>query len=567
MSIVPVAPYTFPGEGDPCQFWDPASQGYRPWTPNPALGGAFSEIDEELYNSLDESLDPFPTLIPGQYISGYPDTGSIATLTPEKKARKIVFEIGRRFPLQEVGTGKVKYHVKDDGSKVSYCGTIRPDAGGNVAACKTKPYEHEIKGLPNSCKRRGCPECYPHWSSKASQRVTSVLNGSILLRLPGALRQDLQELLQRNMNCEDLRDIPAINELLERSDRYLPRHIVISPDNTTIARLIERTENALVKQWGDIEKDSWRYRNEFHKVFEKKYRRKLDQVCRDLGLTGYVDIGHDIRLKNNKETAKADKQQDIQRYRNVLDRPDWRYNVKFSPHSHLMAFGHLINAEEYNKRKTGWIYINYGTVYSAGGLTKYLLSHAPDTEGVHSVRYCGDLNPTRQAVEGEIKIPIFPKCQECLEEGRPARESEMVIAKLEDVEYKREADRKGDRPTTKIVSWQFTEGGLSSKPYRTTQEYRVYRIKPPDPPFRKKHDEDPLPPWTSPEEREEQLRLRALLRKERERIRKAQLWIPRAAWVNLPEHEKDRFKWRHFYNQEELAAATAAERVLMFVWV
>jgi len=516
--------------------------------------------------------------------SGYPDTGSIATLSSDQFLHfaEIVNAAAKRWPLREVGTGTLKYHQKPDGSTVTYCGTIRPDDDGNVAACKTKPYDHEIKGLPNSCKRRACPECYPDWATKGAQRVSSKLNGRIREIVPTDLKERLCEALELTFpesGADDERAKQEILNVLESGDRYLPRHVVFSPDVEQIARLILRTEKALAKRGIDIRGDTWKYRDEFHRVFHKKYRRKLDQVIRIAGMTGFMEITHDIRLKRDKESHKADRNLDINRYRAILDQSDWRYYVRFSPHSHTAGWGYLMDGDEFHK-KTGWIYVNYGTVYSASGLVNYLLSHAPDNPGLHSIRYGGDLNPAYMVVEGEIKIPEFPPCQDCLDEGVPREKAEMVIAKLASVEYIRDKNHR-----TRIAGWEFTEEGISSRPYRITKIIQVFRRKPPDPRvgirwlgFLHPHllsardytgwKPDPgIAPWLSEEEQAERKRLEALRKKERERIRKAQQWISRFAWEQLGPEDRARFKWRRYYTADEYAGASAAEKVLTFEWV
>lgn len=492
----------------------------------------------------------------------YPDTGSIATFTSGKKPQfnEIVFAVNKKYPLKEVGTGKLKFHDRDDGTSVTFCGTIRPDLGGNVAACRNKPHEHKIIGIPNSCKRRACPECYPYWSKKAGQRVSSVLNGFIRLSVPESLQEQV---------CEALQALPEdanrlqIESVFQDTDRYLPRHVVFSPDQETLGKLILKTEAVLLKRWGPgLKNDSWKYANEFHKIFQKKLRRKLDQIVQSAGVYAYVEIGHDIRLKDNKESKKADHDCDTNRYRKILDQPAWRYNVKFSPHSHIMAFGALENAEAFHKR-TGWIYRNYGIITNVGGLTSYLLSHAPDIEGMHSIRYCGDLNPTKMAVVGEVKIPHLIKCVECIEEGRSSEDALMVIAKLASVEYQKDASRH-----MHLASWTFSDEQLSDKPYRTLQVIQIYQRRSSnrcvgvgtDPPLN-------IASWLSEEEKAEQLRQWKLLKSERDRVRKAEQWVPWSDWVRFSPEDRERFKWRQYYTPEDYAELSAEEKLKFFEWI
>jgi hypothetical protein len=458
---------------------------------------------------------------------------------------------------------------------VTYCGTIRPDEDGFVAACKTHPYDHQIKGIPNSCKRRACPECYPDWSEKGSQRFSSVLNGRIREIVPKELQERLCRALENQPlepGPEDGALVKEIHSILEAGDKWLPRHVVFSPPLKVIAHLVDRTEKALVKKGINIQEDAYRYRDEFYRVFHKKYRRKLDQVIRLAGLTAYAEITHDIRLKKEKETDKADRQMDANRYRAVLDRQDWRYNVRFSPHSHTAGWGRLMDAETFHRVTQGWIYINYGTVYNAEGLARYLLSHAPDNPGLHSIRYGGELNPSKMCVEGEIKIPEFPPCEDCLKEGTPRNKAEMVLAKLGSVEYVKDSNHRSS-----IASWEFSEDGVSNRPYRITKVIQVYRRRPPPPSTWEIQDilnrilqerrDTCTQALLSDEAREEHERLEKLERKERERIRQAALWVPRSAWVKMNREDRDLHKWRQWYSPEEFAAAPASEKVKTFEWV
>lgn len=500
-------------------------------------------------------------------VIGYPANGSIATFTPDRKGqndRIFIPDVMRRYPPEETGTGRVKFHTQRDGSRVSYCGTIRPDENGLVAACSNKPYDHQIVGIPNSCKRRGCPECSPDWSHMASKRVQQSVNGYILATVPEQMKKGLLEALaglSGEAPPDEWKQLDQIQDILTQAYRYLSRHIVISPSREAVAAIVERTERTLKKNGINIDKDHIRYRNEFHRVFMKKYRRKLDQVVRAAGIDAYIDVDHNIRLKDFRESVIADREYDKNRYREVLTTPHWRHQVRFSPHSHLMAWGYLIPVKEFYERTGGWVYKNLGVVSSVAGLSDYLLSHAPDIAGMHSYRTGGNLKNYR--VQGEIKIPVFRKCLECIEEGKAVKDAGMVLAKLQSVEYKRDKDRQN-----KMISWEF-QGGLSDKPYRTTEIIQVYDLKPPGQRKPGTPGEDPPPTigaWISEEDRERQLCEWRLLKKERERIRRSNLWMSFAQWEKLPAAERQRFKWRKYFSQESYAEAGPEWLIKMFEW-
>jgi hypothetical protein len=500
-------------------------------------------------------------------LTGYPANGSIATNTPDRESQIERFpipDVMRLYPPEETGTGRVKYHAMPDGTKVTYCGTVRPDRDGFVAACNNKPYDHQIIGLPNSCKRRGCPECSRDWAQKAARRVQQTINGYILATIPKTLQESLCEALGSISGTEapdEWKQYDMIQDVVDLASRYLSRHIVISPPRHVVAAIVERTEKYLRKKGVDLETDHIRYRNEFHRVFMKKYRRKVDRIARAAGLTAYIDVDHNIRLKHDADADRADRVLDKNRYRSILVTSRWRHRVRFSPHSHMMAWGYLPPADEFEQVTGGWIYKNLGVVSSVGGLTDYLLSHAPDIQGMHSYRPGGDLKNYR--VQGEIKIPIFRKCLECLEEGTAAKDAGMVLAKLQSVEYQRDEHRRNH-----LISWEF-KGAISQKPYRTTEVIPIYERKPPAQLKPGTAAEDPPPTiaaWLSDEERERQLWEWKMLKKERERIRRANQWLTYAQWEKLPPDERQRFRWRKYFTLEEYAAAGPDWQVKMFEW-
>ena len=418
--------------------------------------------------------------------STYPVTGSIKI---RRENSDFVPHVSINYPLRESGTGRVKG---------AYCGTVRAMPGSTIGACKNNPGNHKPLVIPNSCKRRECPECWPHWAKKAGKRVSGVLNGYL----------DAKYRNQRQL-IPDF-DIP-----------YSPDHISVHPDRQTITRLVRETELQLLdKDPLHIDPD------QFHKLFTKKYRRAVDEILTLMGVSGCVEIEHDIRLMSNKESDKADRACDANRYREVLDREDWRDHVKFSPHSHIITDGCFIplNSDELYER-TGWTYRNHRVISGVEGLVHYLLSHAPAREGIHNIRYCGTLNKHRLSVVGEITIPVFPKCLDCIKEGIPEKETGYVIAKIETIDYKR-----NERGRKVLDTWSFSQ--ISNKPVRKTEHIVVYRI------------------LAAGEKRGEIAR----------DFRGNPEYIPRESWEKLPPDKRYRFRWKQYYSLEEYAALPGAAR-------
>lgn len=416
----------------------------------------------------------------------YPDTGSIKF---RRENSDFVPHVSVNYPLLEVGTGRVKNE---------YCGTVRAQAGSTIGACKNNPGKHKPLVIPNSCKRRTCPECWPHWARKAGKRVSVVLNGYL-----NAKYRDQRKLLP------DF-DIP-----------YLPDHVSVHPGRGVISRLVRETELQLLdKDPSHIDPDA------FHKLFNKKYRIEVDAILEFMGVSGYIEITHDIRLKSDKESSKADQALDANRYREVLNCEDWRARVKFSPHSHIITDGCFIplNSDELYER-TGWTYRNHRPISGVTGLVYYLLSHAPARDGLHNIRYCGTLNKHRLSVIGEITIPVFPYCPECIAEGIPEKETGYVISKVEDITYKR------DELGRKVLDeWSFSM--ISNKPVRKTEHITVYRILAPG----EKRGEISRDPKGNPD------------------------YIPLESWEQLPPDKRHQFRWKKYYTLDEWAVLPAAAK-------
>jgi hypothetical protein len=374
-----------------------------------------------------------------QWAYTYPDTASIKIrrenefLKPCDKA-DFVPRVAAMYPLMEVGTGSVKD---------KFCGTYRMQAGSVVGACRNKPGVHKPKMIPMGCSRRECPEDWPKWDKRAAIRISGLVNGY---------------LNQKYKNQKHL--LPGAPGL------YLPDHVILSPGRKTIEALVLETERALYRP-DRVVIDS----QDFYREFWRRYRKHEVAVIDLIGIGGCIPIPHEIRLRSGvKAGEKADREHDVNRYREVLDRADWRDHVKFSPHSHLITDGSYITmTSDELYEKTGWAYRNLGEVYNCEGLVYYLMSHAPAVPGMHNDRALGSFHPSRLAVSGEIRIPVYPKCQACIDDGLPEDECYHVVALIESAEYGR-----NERGRKELKTWGFQM--ISQKPYRRTARIKVYRI-------------------------------------------------------------------------------------------
>ena len=360
---------------------------------------------------------------------GYPDTLSQLNFPDDTRAPGYL-DPGPLWPyLSMTGTG----FRKDE-----RCGTVQALA----ALCNTKPAEHRPVLIPFSCNRRACPECWTTWANQAGDRVKDQINGYLTARY--GLVQKTRE--------KDLRFL-------------LPRHVSFHPPRAVLEDLVEEALADL------------RDPRDFQAVFHKRFRERAVQVMLEAGCTGGIYVPHDVRLREDRDTTRADNELDTDRYRAVLDRPDWRELVKWWPHPHGIVFGKLEDVKAFHDR-TGWTYRVHRVVSDPAPLVRYLLSHsiAPDKK-IHAVVPFGDMK--RLVKTGEHRCRRHVLCEECTSEGRP--EAFRVIGRILPGSLFRERDldpmartRRGrGRPEAWAVE------SISDKHYVQVQRVGVFRIRAP----------------------------------------------------------------------------------------
>lgn len=324
------------------------------------------------------------------------------------------------------------------------CGTFLQ----TVAACGNKPGAHKPLKIPNSCGRASCPVCWETWAERAGSRVRDSLEGYMSLKF-GNSQQPLP-----GMKLEDLR----------------ARHIVLSPDRQLLEKLG-------LDAWKET--DGPGFQRKFMKKFEKAALRVIKKSGKSgegTGLTAGIMIPHGIRLRRDQDARRADVQNSTNRYREVLDRPNWREKVVWYPHVHLLAYGSLDSFEKFSKN-TGWIYRVVRTVDEPEVVVKYLLSHAPTVPYRKAYVPFGEMNSRHMVKIREFCCRMPVACEECVKEGRPEDEAERVIAVLAEDEHGRpcmecEHDHDIDarhraRGRGEPVSWAF----------ETVSNHRFTRVK------------------------------------------------------------------------------------------
>ena len=339
--------------------------------------------------------------------------------------------IGRYKPvLQESGMGTSR----------PACGTVK--SGG---ACNNHPNTHKPILVPCHCKRRGCPVCWPDWAERAGTRVRDTLEGYLTARHGREASHTLQGPVR---------------------DAMLPRHVTFSPGPALVRALVREVVEEITDP------------ADFHPVLLKKYRKMANRIALDAGVTAGVLMTHDIRLRKDRDADRADRAMATDRYRAVLNHPDWRRRVKYSPHTHGLVTGRLENARDFFNR-TGWIYRMIDTVHTPENLVRYLLSHAPDHPGVHSVSYIGEMAPENLIKVRENRIRDTPICEECVAAGILPSAAHRVVGVLLPGSVRCEHD---DDPEMRLlrgrgppVAWEWDR--LTDRPFvqgaARVSEYRI----------------------------------------------------------------------------------------------
>lgn len=281
-------------------------------------------------------------------------------------------------------------------------GYAREDCGmflRTVAACGTKPGAHKPLWIPNSCGRASCPVCWETWAERAGKRVRDSLEGYMSL-VYGNSQQPL----------------PGM-----RLDKMRARHIVLSPPRKLLEALVED-----VRRTADGP--------EFQREVLKKIEKEALKVIRKSGLTAGIMIVHGIRLKKDRDSRAADMHNSTNRYREILDRPDWREHVEWYPHVHLLAYGSLDSFEVFHQA-TGWVYRAFRAVEEPERVVRYLLSHAPTVPYRKAYVPFGRMNSRHMVKVREYCCRMPVACEECVKEGKGEEEAERVIAVLAEDEH------------------------------------------------------------------------------------------------------------------------------------
>ncbi|MDD4615296.1 MAG: hypothetical protein PHI40_07850 [Caldisericia bacterium] len=364
--------------------------------------------------------------------------------------RGVTSSIGDESTVLEIDKGDldprglVKPYLQATGTGEAYqkCGTLLMKA----AACSRHPGKHKPMLIPDSCGRQACPECWPTWAKRAGEhRITDTLNGFLTAHYGPAQKA-----------------LPGFSR-----ENILPRHISFHPSRNDVLPIMEEA-----LQEADTP-------DEYQRIFWSKFMLLVEETVKDAGITSAFVIPHDIRLKSDAATTAADQKNDANRYRKVLDRPDWRERVKYYPHVHVIGFGYIEDFKQFYER-TGWTYRIHGEVHNPAGLVYYLLSHSVSIPRKNAYVPLGGLASRRLQRVKEYRCRRPVQCDECLQEGVPEKEATRVIATLAELKCEHDDDRGArlrHRGRGDPVEWTFDV--ITEHRYVKTERVGIYRVRVP----------------------------------------------------------------------------------------
>lgn len=287
-------------------------------------------------------------------------------------------------------------------------GRKKSDRCGEVVywkTCSANP-SHFARPARHTCNRQECPECWPNWMRQAVDRAVSRVEG--------------------------YQDALTNWQLAHRRRRrvYRPRHFSFHPDDRNCARMAQEAEKAV--RAAGLEDQMI---VELPKAFLNILFREAYGALRISGLDGAVVIPHMYRIADEyKDMAKRlarEKNEDRQvwepkwnRYTVLMNDPAWREKgyFEYSPHVHILCYGHALEPEEFIDECPGWNYRNHQRVDENTGKTlgneprpvlSYLLTHAPVIKGKQLIRYWGCLSPRRLNCIRKTEETEYQYCPVC----------------------------------------------------------------------------------------------------------------------------------------------------------
>jgi hypothetical protein len=243
----------------------------------------------------------------------------------------------------------------------------------------------EVRKIFHSCGVLGCPVCMPGVITDKARDIGARF-----------------ELYESAKIAQNVVLIPGERRNID------PRHFVFSISPFHTDELIAKVKRALPGVW----------ENKHAALFQDYYREEEAQVIKISGLIGGVKIYHDARVKHPDTGLRQARAKHLigmeakvmgnmvdgdpawKIYDHIRKQKNWQDYYYFSPHTHLIAHGMAIDADEFEKLMPGWKYHNKGYVKNVGGLARYLISHMAMIEDHHAVSWFGRLSSKCLGKEG-----------------------------------------------------------------------------------------------------------------------------------------------------------------------
>jgi hypothetical protein len=258
--------------------------------------------------------------------------------------------------------------------------------------------------------------------------------------MPGTITRKAQDIEERFAQYE--RAKVAENAVLIPGEKRgaVPRHIVFTISPGHQAELVKRAcDTVILNDLGQIARDKGEWKPDIYfDLIREEYRNCLKVS----GLIGGVSFYHDARVRHpdtgmTGAEAKHLITREAKAWGNMKDEdPAWkiydhirkqespvRYYY-FSPHFHTMAFGRLIDIQDFEKLCPGWTYHNKKEASNPGGLARYLMSHVAMVPDRKSISWFGRLSAK---ILGKTELRVYEEPQVDKETGLPWIITESIL--------------------------------------------------------------------------------------------------------------------------------------------
>lgn len=261
-------------------------------------------------------------------------------------------------------------------------GFQKPDCGSWVRKLKSGD---EFRDIYHNCDRLGCPVCMP---------------GTITAK--GRDVEDRFKLYEQAKMAENAVLVPGERRNID------PRQFIFSISPSHTGELIAKVKRVLPGEWSQ----------KHATLFLDYYREEEDRAIKTAGLIGGLKVYHDARVKHpftgamgarakhliGMEAKLAGNMKDTDvswhLYDHIRKQKNWSQYYYFSPHTHVIAHGVVIDADEFERLMPGWKYHNKSYVKNPGGLARYLYSHMAMIEDRKAVSWFGRLSSASLGKEG-----------------------------------------------------------------------------------------------------------------------------------------------------------------------